>query len=384
MAIGVFVFIAFGVSLSAQKNEPNPDFIARLRGDTIKQPKILLKTPYPEKDALTIQLRKNRTRVYRPRSIASFFHNNKYYESLLLREGKDGKRNKRIFARKLLGGEVSLYITQDGSIKELYLKKGDERPKLLSWEKYMKTIENSLDNFKNFNAFMETIGKEKTFYDEHAMVNYLSNYNAYNEPEKYVPVELEFFEKTKFNIYTGVFATSVKQIRNDFGPEFNSSLFNLVGYTLGVNLQRQITRSYGINISLALSQQQFSFTLGDGERFRVNFRSVQNPVYVHFEGYLRNTLKYYWEIGGLFNYPTRGIAKDSRGNAVILSNDLAIAPMAGAGVGYRLRDDRQIRVFIRGVAYRQRILDLNPTPGNFIPESYFRFFNLGLFATWEF
>ena len=379
----IFVFLVFCAATLQAQNEYN-DFIIRLRGDTIKKPKILMKSPYPDKNEVTIQLRKRKTRSYRPSSIASFFHKNKYYESVIIRKPtREGRKPKRIFARKLVGGKVSLYISRDGDNNELYLQKGDELPKLLSWDKYMSTIERYLDDFKEFNEHMQLIGEEEVFYDEHSMVRYLSNYNAWREPEKYLPVELEFKEKTRLSVYGGVYTTFIKSLSSD--PDFKvRNSFGKVGYTLGGNLFRQITKSYGINVGLALTNQSAEVNFGEGGSYSLVYRTVENPVYVSFEGFIKNTVKYYWDLGGVINYPVRGVGTDVDGGVFLLSTDVGIAPMASVGIGYRLRDDRLVRIYLRGTVYRQRILDLNPIPGSFLTNPDFRFFNLGLFGAWEF
>lgn len=353
-----------------------------MRGDTIRNPEIMMRSPYPDRDAVTIRLRKNKNRSYKPRSIAYYMHDNKYYQSLPLK--KKGKREKRIFARKLVGGDVSVYIAKDGRKKEFYLQKDDEGLQLLPWEGYMKVVERNIDDFDNFDTYMSAINK-KLYYNPQHMVEYFSHYNAYRAPDKYLPIEHEFVEHPRFSIVAGVSFSSISRVGSGGREALNiQNTLGLSGYSFGISVAQQIRDIYSMNFGLTQNYRNMSFMLSNGRTYTIRSRSIRTPAFISFEGYVSNTIKWYFDFGGFIQVPTRSFAVDDRENAIPLTSDIRMGPLGGVGLAYRLRDNRQMRMTFRISSFKQKLIGSSAISRNFLPDGLYRFTDMGLVGSYEF
>ena len=363
----------FAIQSSAQR--PNQDYIIRTRGDTLTKYQIKMKSPYPDKNLLIAKIKKKKTRIYRPKNITSYYHDNKYYQSLPL-TGK--RRAKKGYVRKLIDGDLSLYITLDKGIKQLYLQKEKGDIKLIPWKNYDKFVHKKMDNFKKFNSSMETQKKEKFFYDEYSMVDYISRYNSFINPEVYTPTSIPFLEEFKIGAYAAIMGTKLK-LPGNTETRFNGSGY---GYTVGINITKYYTPLYAFNFSFTINQQFINFNLEESfiSNYTIKIRSIQTPTYIHFEGYLTNKIKWYAEIGGFIKVPIATRIVKENGDRLGLTSDIRLAPFGGLGAIIRFKNQRKLFLFLRGDSYQQRLLDNSPLPANFIPINSYRYYDLSLIA----
>ena len=108
----------------------------------------------------------------------------------------------------------------------------------------------------DFDAFYKTYNV-KVYYDYKSIAEVISAYNAYKEPNLFLPVKYKYKEKVKFglNATLGIGNLEVINAHNDFVNENN--------FSFGLNFKHIYTRSICFNFSLSYNNSSFIGTYED-------------------------------------------------------------------------------------------------------------------------
>ena len=235
----------------AQSSQNKSEYIVTSSEDTIRNCKIRKSHRLTNEDKVTY-FYNNTSHSLPSNSVKSYFDGSQLFVSELLKD-----KNKYVLISYIIGGSANLGQPFSKNSEQIYYLKRSDTQEVVCLEEHKYGLLPLLHSFlPDFDTFYKTYDA-KVHYDYKSIAELISAYNAFKEPDIFVPVKYKFKQEAKFGINASL---GIGNLELDNG---NSNYINENNYSFGLNYKQLYSRNISLNFSLSFNNSSFIGTTED-------------------------------------------------------------------------------------------------------------------------
>lgn len=287
--------------------------IIKTDGDTIKSPIIITTISKSNEDQVTYK-QKNSTQLIKADEIISYFDGKSAYYSEIIQDSKEKKLVTYIVAGPLYFGRS----TSKKGVISFYLKLKSAN-EIINLEYKKNELTGFLTKYLiDFEKFKNTYDKN-IFFDYKSLAEFASAYNAFKNPETYVPLKFRNTESVTFGIYGSY---NLSQINFGKGSEKSS-----ISYSIGPKILVKYTRTVSFDILSTLNSSTFKYT-----NENVNIKTIGIEPTIGISYFINEDLGFKLNVGPCIHYNIGSKVKLIEENQTVLIKGLNTGLSAGVSL----------------------------------------------------
>ena len=247
----IIFLMAMSQMTCAQSSQNKSVYIITNSDDTIRNCSIRKPHRLTNEDKVTY-FYNNTSHSLPSNSIKSYFDGSQLFFSELLKN-----KNKHVLISYIIGGPGSFGQSISDKNEIIYYLKRSDTQEVVCLEEHKYSLLSFLHGFlPDFDTFIKTYDAI-VVYDYKSIAELISAYNAFKEPNTFVPVKYQFKQEAKFGINASLGLGNL-ELENG-----NRYYINENNYSFGLNYKQLYSRNISLNFSLSFNNTSFIGTIED-------------------------------------------------------------------------------------------------------------------------